>query len=49
MHAYEARRAFLECISKGEASIDLAAAALHLAAEDDALGAPSPAPALCVG
>ncbi|KAL4431445.1 hypothetical protein ABPG75_006701 [Micractinium tetrahymenae] len=36
-HAFEARRAFLRCIAEGEASVDLAAAALYVAAEDDAL------------
>ena len=39
VHAYEARQAFLACIAEGEAAVDLAAAALHVAAEDDALGA----------
>lgn len=36
-HAWEARQAFLSAIAKGEAGIDLAEAALHIAAEDDAL------------
>eukprot|EP00884_Botryococcus_braunii_P013259 jgi/Botrbrau1/21934/Bobra.0249s0057.1 len=36
-HAYEARMAFLENISAGEASVDLAMAALQIATEDDAL------------
>ncbi|KAL4421748.1 hypothetical protein ABPG77_009731 [Micractinium sp. CCAP 211/92] len=36
-HAYEARHAFMRCIAEGEASVDLAAAALYVAAEDDAL------------
>ena len=37
MHAWEARQAFLRSIAAGEAAVDLAAAALHVAAEDDAL------------
>ena len=51
-HAYQARHAFLRSIEAGEAAIDLAAAALHIAAEDDALGgcccsqAPLPSAAL---
>ncbi|PSC74794.1 hypothetical protein C2E20_2429 [Micractinium conductrix] len=36
-HAWEARRAFVQCIARGEAAVDLSAAALHVAAEDDAL------------
>jgi hypothetical protein len=40
MHAYEARRAFLQIISKGEGLASPAEAALQIAAEDDALGAP---------
>lgn len=38
-HAYEARRAFALCVARGEAGVNLAEAALHIAAEDDALGA----------
>ncbi|GAB4816397.1 hypothetical protein N2152v2_003443 [Parachlorella kessleri] len=37
VHAYEARMAFLRNISRGEAAVDLADAALQIAAEDDAL------------
>ena len=37
VHAWEARQAFLRSIAAGEAAVDLAAAALHVAAEDDAL------------
>jgi hypothetical protein len=36
-HAYEARREFLQNISAGESSMDLAVAALQVAAEDDAI------------
>uniref|UniRef100_A0A061S4C7 Protein SirB1 N-terminal domain-containing protein n=1 Tax=Tetraselmis sp. GSL018 TaxID=582737 RepID=A0A061S4C7_9CHLO len=36
-HTYEARRAFAECIRLGEARTNLAEAALHVAAEDDAI------------
>lgn len=35
-HAYEARMAFVQNIAGGEASLDLALAALQVAAEDDA-------------
>jgi hypothetical protein len=38
VHAYQARQAFVDCIRHGEANIDLAHAALAIAAEDDALG-----------
>jgi hypothetical protein len=38
VHAHEARQAFLQEISKGEALINLAEAALLVASEDDALG-----------
>lgn len=38
VHAFHARKAFVDCISDGEANIDLAEAALAIAAEDDALG-----------
>lgn len=37
-HAREARMAFLQCLSRGEGALDLAEAALQVAAEDDALG-----------
>jgi hypothetical protein len=37
-HAFQARHDFLLSVAAGEAAIDLAAAALHIAAEDDALG-----------
>jgi len=37
IYAYEARRAFAQCIAGGEARVNLAEAALHIAAEDDAL------------
>ena len=37
LHAWEARQAFVRNIMNGEASIDLADAAFHIAAEDDAL------------
>ena len=37
LHAYEARQSFAEELSKGEGGISLAKAALHVAAEDDAL------------
>ena len=37
-HAYAARRDFLLNIAGGEGGVDLAAAALQVAAEDDALG-----------
>lgn len=37
-HAYQARQAFLRSIQAGEAAVNLAAAALHIAEEDDALG-----------
>ncbi|KAI7836487.1 hypothetical protein COHA_009639 [Chlorella ohadii] len=37
LHAYEARQAFLRCIQQGEGLLELSAAALHIAAEDDAL------------
>ncbi|EFN51564.1 expressed protein [Chlorella variabilis] len=36
-HAYQARQAFLRSIQAGEAAVNLAAAALHIAEEDDAL------------
>ncbi|KAI3424327.1 hypothetical protein D9Q98_009880 [Chlorella vulgaris] len=36
-HAFQARHDFLLSVAAGEAAIDLAAAALHIAAEDDAL------------
>eukprot|EP00891_Asterochloris_glomerata_P007799 jgi/Astpho2/7799/Aster-06090 len=36
-HAFKSRRAFLRCLAQGEGSINLAEAALHVAAEDDAL------------
>ncbi len=36
-HAAESRSAFLSAISAGEGSIDLAEAALQVAAEDDGL------------
>ena len=32
-------QAFLQCLQQGEGLLDLSAAALHIAAEDDALGA----------
>lgn len=35
--AYDARRAFAENLSRGDASMDLALAALQIVAEDDAL------------
>ena len=38
-HAWEARQAFLANVAAGEAALDLADAALQIAAEDDALGA----------
>ena len=38
IHAYEARKAFAVCISGGEARVNLAEAALHIASEDDAIG-----------
>ena len=38
-HAYHARRAFAENIKRGEGGIQLADAALLVAAEDDAIGA----------
>ena len=37
LHAFEARRAFVRNIASGEAGINLADAALAIAAEDDAL------------
>ncbi|PRW20351.1 hypothetical protein C2E21_9056 [Chlorella sorokiniana] len=37
LHAYDARQAFLRCIQQGEGLLELSAAALHIAAEDDAL------------
>jgi len=37
-HAAESRASFLSAISVGEGVLDLAEAALHIAAEDDALG-----------
>ena len=36
-HAQAARRAFVDIVERGEATLNLAAAALHVAAEDDAL------------
>lgn len=40
VHAYEARRVFIECIMHGEPKADIVKAALAIAAEDDAIGAP---------
>jgi hypothetical protein len=37
-HAAAARRSFLSTISDGEGTMDLALAALYIAAEDDAIG-----------
>ncbi|CAK0760877.1 hypothetical protein CVIRNUC_002808 [Coccomyxa viridis] len=37
VHAWEARRAFVETVAKGESGINLAEAALQVAAEDDAI------------
>ena len=38
-HAYQARAALVENLRRGEGGVDLADAALQIAAEDDALGA----------
>ena len=37
MHAFEARRAFVQNIARGESAISVAEAALQIAAEDDAI------------
>eukprot|EP00873_Tetraselmis_striata_P010348 jgi/Tetstr1/430612/TSEL_020409.t1 len=36
-HTFESRRRFAECVQRGEAGVNLAEAALHIAAEDDAI------------
>lgn len=38
VHAYEARRVFIECIMHGEPEADIVKAALAISAEDDAIG-----------
>ena len=38
VHAHAARQALLRNLARGEAAVDLADAALQIAAEDDALG-----------
>ena len=37
LHAFEARRAFVQNIARGESAISVAEAALQIAAEDDAI------------
>lgn len=41
IHVFEARRAFAQNVSRGEASVDVALAALQIAAEDDAIASHS--------
>lgn len=38
VHAYEARRVFIDCIKHGEPEADIVKAALAISAEDDAIG-----------
>ena len=41
LHAYDARKQFAAAVQKGEAGINLAEAALHISAEDDAIASHS--------